>query len=437
MANPPPPYANITGITRTIMKDNQEETIANYDGNARPGELVVDLNNYNIYIGDTDGNLNLINTGGGSGNSEPAGNVGAIQLNAGGNLFGASANLSFANNTFTTANVIPVEDNTYFLGDETHRWANLWLGPGTIYITDSNLASNLTAELTVLDGVLQINGADQLQVGQLKFVDNTIESTTGNIDIEIGVTGSSADLLLNRNTVVAAGKTFTAGNITANAVRSSASNNYLELNSANLGFIKLGTENAGPIELAHGNNTWSFSGTTLTLPVSPPSPDRPDSEIYAESMLISTGDGDLTLRSAGNIILDVGGTPSITVANTGVTLNGSQVISTGYQDGNVNPSTPTLLDTTKQVHTLADSWFRLADGAEGQICHFAMNDASASAEDIYIVVNHLRISQSGAANVRANATWQPFPFGSGNFVATLATAIFTDGAWSVNRGTIV
>jgi len=327
MANPPPPYANITGITRTIMKDNQEESIANYDGNARPGELVVDLNNNNIYIGNTNGNLNLINTGGGSGNSEPAGAVGAIQLNAGGNLFGASANLSFANNTFTTANVIPVEDNTYFLGDETHRWANLWLGPGTIYITDSNLASNLTAELTVLDGVLQINGADQLQVGELKFVNNNIESTSGEIDIEVGLSVSTGNLVLQRNTIVSNSKSFTT--------------------------------------------------------------------------------------------------------------TGSQVISTGYQDGNVNPSTPTLLDTTKQVHTLADSWFRLADGAEGQICHFAMNDASASAEDIYIVVNNLRISQSGGANVRANATWQPFPFGSGNFVATLATAIFTDDAWSVNRGTIV
>jgi hypothetical protein len=128
MANPPPPYANITGITRTIMKDNQEETISNYDGNARPGEMVVDLTNNNIYIGNTNGNLNLINTGGGSGNSEPSGSVGAVQLNAGGNLFGSSANLTFVNNTLTTGNVIPADDNVYFLGNATNRWANLYLG---------------------------------------------------------------------------------------------------------------------------------------------------------------------------------------------------------------------------------------------------------------------------------------------------------------------
>lgn len=93
--------------------------------------------------------------------------------------------------------------------------------------------------------------------------------------------------------------------------------------------------------------------------------------------------------------------------------------------------------TIGNISKLADSWFSLADGVEGQICYFAMNDSSASAEDILIVVNHLRISQSGAANVRVNAVWQPFPFGSGNFIATIATAIFTDAAWSVSQGTIV
>jgi hypothetical protein len=93
MANPPPPFANITGITRTIMKDNQEETIANYDGNARPGEIVVNLINNDVYIGNTNGNLNLLVIGGGSGNSEPAGPVGAIQYNSGGNLFGGTANV--------------------------------------------------------------------------------------------------------------------------------------------------------------------------------------------------------------------------------------------------------------------------------------------------------------------------------------------------------
>ena len=212
MAFPPPPYSNITGTSAVIAKYNQQESIANADGNARPGQLIVDVTNNDIYIGNVNGNLELINTGGGGVHADPAGPVGSIQYNAGGNLFGGSSNLTITanglvatgniqGNTFKTGNIIPTQDNAYFLGNATNRWANIWVGPGTIYITDSNTSSNLTAELTVLNGVLQINGSNQLQVGQLKFVDNTIESTTPNIDIQIGLTSSAANLVLNRNTV--------------------------------------------------------------------------------------------------------------------------------------------------------------------------------------------------------------------------------------------
>ena len=66
MANPPPPYEDITGITRTVMKDNAQETVANYNGNARPGEMTVNPVTGNIYLGNTNGNLNLVISGSGS-----------------------------------------------------------------------------------------------------------------------------------------------------------------------------------------------------------------------------------------------------------------------------------------------------------------------------------------------------------------------------------
>jgi hypothetical protein len=106
--------------------------------------------------------------------------------------------------------IVPVTNETISLGSSTKKFKTLWVGTGSVYITDKTLGTN--AELTVDNGVLQINGADQLQVGQLKFIDNTIESTTGSVDIEIGVTESTADLVLNRNTVVTAGKTLKVGN---------------------------------------------------------------------------------------------------------------------------------------------------------------------------------------------------------------------------------
>ena len=66
MANPPPPYDNITGISRAVMKDNAQETIGNYDGNARPGELVVNLvvDPPALYIGNNLGQLTAISSGG-------------------------------------------------------------------------------------------------------------------------------------------------------------------------------------------------------------------------------------------------------------------------------------------------------------------------------------------------------------------------------------
>lgn len=60
MANPPPPYDNITGITRAVMKDSAQISVAGYDGHARPGELVVSQNYLNLYVGNNDGNLILL-----------------------------------------------------------------------------------------------------------------------------------------------------------------------------------------------------------------------------------------------------------------------------------------------------------------------------------------------------------------------------------------
>jgi hypothetical protein len=63
MANPPPPYDDLTGISRTVMKDNAQETVTNYNGNARPAEMTVNINTNEIYIGNATGALTKGNTG--------------------------------------------------------------------------------------------------------------------------------------------------------------------------------------------------------------------------------------------------------------------------------------------------------------------------------------------------------------------------------------
>jgi hypothetical protein len=75
MANPPPPYDDITGISRAVMKDNAQVTIENYNGNARPGELVVDQLTDQVFIGNSSGALTQIAAGIGNGGASglPAG----------------------------------------------------------------------------------------------------------------------------------------------------------------------------------------------------------------------------------------------------------------------------------------------------------------------------------------------------------------------------
>ena len=62
MSNPPP-YTDITGITRAVMKDNAQVSIVDYNGNARPGELVVAQGTTNLYIGNSLGQLTLVASG--------------------------------------------------------------------------------------------------------------------------------------------------------------------------------------------------------------------------------------------------------------------------------------------------------------------------------------------------------------------------------------
>ena len=119
--------------------------------------------------------------------------------------------ISVANATTITYSVdlMPSIDAEYLLGRPGQRWKGIYVGTGSVWINDISLGTD--AELTVNNGVLYVNGAYQLQVGQLKFFNNTIESTTGDVDIQIGLTTSTANLVLNRNTVIATGKTLVFG----------------------------------------------------------------------------------------------------------------------------------------------------------------------------------------------------------------------------------
>lgn len=97
MAIPPPPYSDITGISRAAMKDNAQVTVVQYDGNARPAELVVEQTALNLYAGDNDGNLVLL------ANANATKFYGAfydttVQTNSTGNINYMSLNTTSSNN---------------------------------------------------------------------------------------------------------------------------------------------------------------------------------------------------------------------------------------------------------------------------------------------------------------------------------------------------
>ena len=267
-------------------------------------------------------------------NLSPLTAAAVLPVDSGGSTYHVTAaNLATYINT-NAGNIIPALNNTYFLGNSTNRWANLWLGPGTLYITDSNIASNVTAALTVTDGVLLINGVNQQQVGQLKFVDNTIESTTGNIPIQIGLTTSSANLVLNRNTVLAAGKTLglvdTAN--TANVATLSVTNGVLNIGNV----VQLQAPG-----IANGNANIAISNTgnvtITTLPGSTPlqwifddTGNLRCASVTEQDNLIGENNGDFFITGSQSVKLNAGlsGNVSLTVNESNITVTGD-IFTTG------------------------------------------------------------------------------------------------------------
>lgn len=144
------------------MKDNAQESIVNYDGNARPGEMVVNLLNNDIYIGNTDGNLSLISTGGGGAHADPSGPVSAIQINAGGNLFTGSANLTFLNNIVSViGNVnstnVYASSNIVAAGNVTANYG-IFSGGNTVINSTISTTGNIIGGNILTVGVVSASG---------------------------------------------------------------------------------------------------------------------------------------------------------------------------------------------------------------------------------------------------------------------------------------
>jgi len=86
-------------------------------------------------------------------------------------------------------NLIPTLNSTYELGNATNKWANLYLGPDSLFMEDTVLGTD--AQLTVTNGALVINGTSLIQVGNMQM------TTTG---ISYLAADSGANLIIGAGT---------------------------------------------------------------------------------------------------------------------------------------------------------------------------------------------------------------------------------------------
>jgi len=175
MANPPPPYDNITGISRAVMKDNAQETLANYDGNARPGELVVNLvvDPPTLWIGNNSGQLTQISSGSGGNTGDWVFSAGNATTSTDVEIFvtgypgrGASVNSDEYAQLYWSANVLGnVDVFDPDNGGNLFTWA--YVDSTGFYVQFKDDANNLDYEwqfrndgnLTYPDGTVNTGGA--------------------------------------------------------------------------------------------------------------------------------------------------------------------------------------------------------------------------------------------------------------------------------------
>ena len=197
MAIPPPPYAEINGIYTTDDK-HQAVSLANYDGTARPGQLVIDTTNFELYIGNTDGNVNSIyaattiaNTVGSSSIVNVSADFGSSDANDPGSAQGLRGRVTGSNLTGTKNYVIGTTGQYLITGTNSSTFPKA----GIMGVVGSGTTTADAAVMAYLDGDSGLTTATSA------FKVAMINSTGGSgfdygLDLEwlsTGVAGTTSD----------------------------------------------------------------------------------------------------------------------------------------------------------------------------------------------------------------------------------------------------
>ena len=82
--------------------------------------------------------------------------------------------------------LVPAIDNTYSLGTIDKRWKSLQLGPGTLWIQDSEVTPPTQVGLTVKSGALLLDGADSLRIGNMRLTATGLTSMNPATPLTLG-----------------------------------------------------------------------------------------------------------------------------------------------------------------------------------------------------------------------------------------------------------
>ncbi len=92
--------------------------------------------------------------------------------------------------------IIPGTDNDINLGAADKRFANIYLGTEGLFLADQTTDENIN--ITVDEGTLYIDGAENLRLGNLAIRDTTLTSATSDLDISIGDAGDTGYFYVKR-----------------------------------------------------------------------------------------------------------------------------------------------------------------------------------------------------------------------------------------------
>ena len=228
----------IAGIVRTDTKQT-DLTIAQYNGLARPGEIVVDLSTYNVYVANLTGNLTAINNTtfliSNISNADTVLGIASPNGNITANVAGVPQIMEVTSNAVIVGgNLIPSSNSTFTLGNAAFQWRDLWISGSTIYIDGVPVSSDGTNLLINGQPVLTssptgtTNVTDLVASGNITSGGNAIISgnaTVGGVISAVGNITTTSDMvaggnvqggnLLSSGDVSAAGNAIVGGNVVA------------------------------------------------------------------------------------------------------------------------------------------------------------------------------------------------------------------------------